>query len=408
MILVVALMALLGSISLGAYRGLSFQTEVDAASHEYAQSLRKAHALARSMTSDTTWGVRVENDRVIVFQGTSYATRVQSRDEITPLEGTLTVGGVQEVTFAKFTGTPSISGTTSFTSGNNDIRLVDITQWGIATVRRGTVAIPPEDPPLPVPVLTLTASPTSIPYNSATTLTWNSTDATSCLASSGWTGAKAISGSETISNMVSSSFFTLSCTGPGGSDAKSVLVTVGAPPVPTCTFSASPTSITSGASATLTWNTTEATSASITPTVGSIALSGSTSVSPLADTTYQLSASGIGGSVSCSTSVAVTQPPPVNRVPVAANDSYSITLTKATGPYQATLPVLINDSDPDGDTLSIVSVSVPTNGAIATIQGTEILLSNIRGGTSAFTYTISDGRGGTATATVLYTRTNLR
>lgn len=407
MVLVVALMTLLSFISLSAYRGLSFQTEVDAAAHNYAQSLRKAHALARSMTGDTTWGVRVENERIIVFQGTSYASRVQSLDEVTPLEGALVVGGVQEVTFAKFSGTPSISGTTSFTSTGNDIRLVDITQWGIVAVRTGTTAIPPEDPPLPVPVVALSASPNTIPYNTSSTLTWNSTDATSCLASGGWAGAKALGGTETILNLVSSSTFTLSCTGPGGSDTKSAVVTVSAPPVPACTFNANPTSVVLGASATLTWTSMEATTAAITPSIGSVALSGSTSVSPTTSTTYQLSVAGPGGSASCTTGVAVTLPPPVNRAPVAVNDSYSITLSKKTPPYQATLSVLANDSDPDGDTLSILNVSTPTNGAIATISGTQIILSNIENGNTTFTYTISDGRGGTAQATVTYVRTKL-
>lgn len=405
MILVVALMALLGSISLGAYRGLSFQTEVDAASHEYAQSLRKAHALARSMTSDTVWGVRVENDRIVVFRGTSYLTRTQSLDEVTPIEGTVTVGGVQEVTFAKFTGTPSVSGTTSFTSANNDIRLVDVTQWGVVLVRTGTTAIPPEEPPTPVPVVTLSASPTSIPYNGTALLTWSSTNATTCLASSGWSGARSVSGTETTPNLLTSATFTLSCTGPGGSDAKSVLVTVGTPPVPSCTFSASPTSVVLGASSTLTWTSSNTTSASITPGVGSVPVSGSTSITPSTSTTYQLAVTGPGDSVSCNTSVAVTLPPPVNRAPIAVNDAYSITLPKKSPPSQATLAVLLNDSDPDGDTLTIQSVSTPTNGATAVISGTQIILSNIEAGTTTFAYTISDGRGGSATATVTYVRT---
>ncbi len=407
MILVVALMALLGSISLGAYRGLSFQTEVDAASHEYAQSLRKAHALARSMTSDTVWGVRVENDRIVVFRGTSYLTRTQSLDEVTPIEGTVTVGGVQEVTFAKFTGTPSVSGTTSFTSANNDIRLVDVTKWGVVLVRTGTTAIPPEEPPTPVPVVTLSASPTTVAYNGTALLTWSSTNATTCLASSGWSGARSVSGTETTPNLLTSATFALSCTGPGGSDAKSVLVTVGTPPVPSCTFSASPTSVVLGASSTLTWTSSNTTSASITPGVGSVPVSGSTSITPSTSTTYQLAVTGPGGSVSCNTSVAVTLPPPVNRAPIAVNDAYSITLPKKSPPSQATLAVLLNDSDPDGDTLTIQSVSTPTNGATAVISGTQIILSNIEAGTTTFTYTISDGRGGSATATVTYVRTKL-
>jgi len=65
------------------------------------------------------------------------------------------------------------------------------------------------------------------------------------------------------------------------------------------------------------------------------------------------------------------------------------------------LDVLANDSDPDGDPLTIVSVSAPGHGQ-ATISGNEILYTPVAGfsGTDSFTYTIDDGFGGQATATV--------
>jgi Big-like domain-containing protein len=65
------------------------------------------------------------------------------------------------------------------------------------------------------------------------------------------------------------------------------------------------------------------------------------------------------------------------------------------------IDVLANDSDPDGDPLTIISVTQPANGA-ATITNGEISYQPQRGftGTVTFQYTISDGRGGTATATV--------
>ena len=68
------------------------------------------------------------------------------------------------------------------------------------------------------------------------------------------------------------------------------------------------------------------------------------------------------------------------------------------------LDVLANDSDPDGDPLTIVSVSAPGNGQAA-ISGDVILYTPAAGfvGTDSFTYTIDDGFGGQATATVTVT-----
>ncbi len=58
----------------------------------------------------------------------------------------------------------------------------------------------------------------------------------------------------------------------------------------TASLSVSPTAINAGGSATLTWSTQNASNASISPGIGSVALSGSVTVSPLATTTYTLTA----------------------------------------------------------------------------------------------------------------------
>ncbi len=86
-----------------------------------------------------------------------------------------------------------------------------------------------------------------------------------------------------------------------------------------------------------------------------------------------------------------------NTPPNAADD------TATTDEDQAvTIDVLANDSDPDGDTLSISSVSTPAHGS-ATINGDAIDYTPDVGfsGDDTFTYTITDGTASsTATVTV--------
>lgn len=82
----------------------------------------------------------------------------------------------------------------------------------------------------PPPTVTLSASPTSVTVNSSTTLTWSSTNATACTASDGWSGSKAVSGSESSPLLSASTTFTLTCTGVGGSGSQQVTVNVTPPP----------------------------------------------------------------------------------------------------------------------------------------------------------------------------------
>jgi hypothetical protein len=74
-------------------------------------------------------------------------------------------------------------------------------------------------PPPPggqAPTVTLNATPTSVVRGASVQLSWSSTNATSCTASGGWTGAKTASGTETISGVLSNSTFSLVCSGAGG------------------------------------------------------------------------------------------------------------------------------------------------------------------------------------------------
>ena len=79
---------------------------------------------------------------------------------------------------------------------------------------------------------------------------------------------------------------------------------------PTVTLQASPSSINKGESATLSWNSTDATQLTIAPDVGDVTAQGSTKVSPSDSTTYTITATGPGGSASATATVTVNAPPP--------------------------------------------------------------------------------------------------
>lgn len=90
----------------------------------------------------------------------------------------------------------------------------------------------------------------------------------------------------------------------------------------------------------------------------------------------------------------------VNRPPVAVDDAATVLRNASANP----IAVLANDSDPDGDPLSVTQVSTPANGTATSGAGGIVLYVPRTGftGSDTFTYTISDGRL-SATATVRIT-----
>ncbi len=99
---------------------------------------------------------------------------------------------------------------------------------------------------------------------------------------------------------------------------------------------------------------------------------------------------------SSTATVTVTVKPAPNKKPVAVADSGS------TRPGVAvTLRVLANDSDPDSDVLRVVGNTAPAHGSVTrTLRTLSYTPAAGFSGSDSFSYTVGDGRGGTATASV--------
>ncbi len=117
-----------------------------------------------------------------------------------------------------------------------------------------------------------------------------------------------------------------------------------------------------------------------------------------ADTFTYTIIDGKGGTATATVNV-VLQAPAANDPPIAVDDSFTVACGAS-----ATLNVLANDRDPNGDPLRITSITSPQQGSRVSIaaDGKSLLLAPaiLCFSTDTFTYTISDGRGGVATAKV--------
>lgn len=113
--------------------------------------------------------------------------------------------------------------------------------------------------------------------------------------------------------------------------------------------------------------------------------------------TYQID-DGRGGTDSATVTVLVAADPD-NSPPVANDDT-----ARVMKGYAVDIPVLDNDFDPDGDPLTVISVEHTGfgNAAVSINPDSTVRYESLRGtmGYDTFNYTISDGRGGTDTATV--------
>ena len=252
------------------------------------------------------------------------------------------------------------------------------------------------------PTVSLNRSPGAIIRGQSSTLSWNTNYANSgTISVINYSISPVSSGSRTVSPTTTTTY-NLTVYGNGGTQASnSTTVTVYTPP--TVSISVSPTTISSGQSATLQWNTSgDAGQAVISPSIGvsNPPMSSSATVSPTSTTTWTITVSGLGGTASDTATLTVLDPPSCsitaspNPLPFGSNVTVNYSSSLATS------VTLTPTYTIDGIATQMTAVTLPANQSgtytdtidwVATYNGSYKSLSAVK-------YTITaTGAGGSDT-----------
>lgn len=276
-----------------------------------------------------------------------------------------------------WSGSQSTSGTATETPTAAGTDTYTLTCAGSGGSSKNAATLTVNAPPAPTALISV--SPTPITLGASATLTWSSTSATSCTASGAWSGTQATSGSQSVTpTAAGSDSYEITCTGAGGSASSTAVLTVNNP-APAVTISISPTTITAGGSAMLSWSVTNATSCTASGAwSGAEPTSGMATETPLqaGTDTYTLACTGAGGSDTESATLTVTAPPSSAFVYTVDGDNTVSGFGEAQGTGQLTLlanspfsPGVTNTdailADPALNLLFVAGSTSNTNGTIA-------------------------------------------
>src|SRR5207253_1841949 len=150
----------------------------------------------------------------------------------------------------------------------------------------------------PPPTVSIAASPSTVISGQVSTLTWSTTNATTCTKAGAWSGSAPTIGSLVVGPTNAGTYtYSLSCTGPDGTTIGSATLTV------------TPSSVPSGTAVSLTWSSTNASSCQASGAwSGPISVSGNASFTPTASGSfiYGITCMGpSGGTVSANASLMV-------------------------------------------------------------------------------------------------------
>ncbi len=315
-----------------------------------------------------------EPSQIKAGEKTTLVWEVRDADEVT-------ISGIGNVDPQAGTSTVTLNQTTTYT----------LTAKNSVSQETATLTVTVDHPV--VRIVSFVATPATIASGQSTTLSWQTENATE--ASIGGIGSVNVNGVTTVSPTVTTTYTLTAKNQTGQATATvTVTVTVASPAVRIVNFLATPAKIAPGQSTTLSWQTENATEASI-GGIGSVNVNGSTTVSPTVTTTYTLTAKNQSSQATATVTVEVGDVTPSNRPPVAD-----------AGPNQTTMGHYIQldgskSYDPDGDTITYswrVAGAKPADIYGATTATPTVMF--LQGyGDYVFELTVTDAKGARSTAT---------
>ena len=124
LLLSMSLLALIAAVTAPVLNNFQANNDLQLATDTYVQTLHRAQSNARAGKNDSAWGVKLQGHVLTIFKGNSYAARDSSFDEVYTLSSRVFFSGSNEMVFAKFSGLPSATGSTTFSVTGNSHTIV--------------------------------------------------------------------------------------------------------------------------------------------------------------------------------------------------------------------------------------------------------------------------------------------
>jgi prepilin-type N-terminal cleavage/methylation domain-containing protein len=119
LLLVISLVLILGTFTSAFFTRFIYQMAVRDTSEALVGIMHEAQEMAMSGKENSSWGVRYESGRVILFCGNSYLSRDPSFDQVLETNSHINVANFEETVFEAPSGRPSVSSSRITVSWDN-------------------------------------------------------------------------------------------------------------------------------------------------------------------------------------------------------------------------------------------------------------------------------------------------
>lgn len=139
LLVVIAIISVVAGLSVPFVQ--SFQTSSDLYTHAntIGRTFRRAQQQAMSGQNAQSWSVHIDNTArsFTIYEGDNYATRDQAQDFVTEFPAAFSISNdlSDEVTFAIYSGNPSVQGTATITSQNGGSFGIKVNSSGLIQIQ---------------------------------------------------------------------------------------------------------------------------------------------------------------------------------------------------------------------------------------------------------------------------------
>lgn len=117
LLLVTGVITIILAIGTPLYISLSNSTQYDAAMNILVQDLYQAQSYSRNRNQDAQWGVAISNQKIVLFSGSSYASRNTALDITYDVPAAIVMSGSSQIVYSKLYGLPTTTAVFNFSGG---------------------------------------------------------------------------------------------------------------------------------------------------------------------------------------------------------------------------------------------------------------------------------------------------
>ncbi len=130
LLLSIAIISIIFGLSIPFYQTFYVNSAFNTTISDVRQNIYRAQTRARNSEQDSSWSLRIQDKNIYIYLGDDFTNRNVEYDEITIINGPISIDSIPDIHFSKFSGIPNKSTNITINSSNQKSKIISINSQG--------------------------------------------------------------------------------------------------------------------------------------------------------------------------------------------------------------------------------------------------------------------------------------